>query len=110
MESGGIMLKKLIQKAYDKYKKEWHEKAATFGREIHHIFGRVSFLLCCRRFWVAGKMCHHDDYLWIKEQRELNRVAYNYAQQNFIHGQGCKEALFTECLDCMLLIKNQKGE
>jgi hypothetical protein len=91
-----------IQKEYNKQKKLFHSNPVNFGKELHHIFGRVGLFRCCRHFLIAGKKLHHEDIKWVYDLRDKMMLDKLKAEKNHFKGF-CKETIFSDCDGCLVL-------
>ena len=99
-----------IEKAWDYWKGLLHSFPRNYGRQLHHIFGRIGVRKCCPAFMIMLTQSQHDNYIYKAQLRDSNREVLRKVESNYDKRVGCAEVIFDFCLECPMCNKRTKGE
>jgi len=90
-----------INNAYDFWKEYLHILPVNYGRQIHHIWGRVGILKCCPALFAMLTPAEHENSDIKKELRERTMELKRQVEENYERRGDCKAILLPElCGKC----------
>ena len=86
----------------------FHADPKNKGLQIHHKFGKKTYLLyCCKHFLIGLTDKQHKDWALLAMLRMNARADKLKAERFYDKNGGCMFSIFDECKDCLLLITSK---
>ena len=83
----------------------FHADPKNKGLQIHHKFGKKTYLLyCCAHFLIGLTDKQHKDWALLAMLRLNARADKLRAEKQYDKNCGCLFPIFAECAGCLLLV------
>ena len=88
--------KSRLNKAWDFWKEYLHVLPVSYGKQIHHIWGRIGILKCCPLLMALLTPAQHQDPKVLKALRERTLILKQKVKENYERRGKCREILYRD--------------